>query len=174
VIMASEKQVTSGKSPPSELPGKHADPGHEGGGAIQLPDGLAARLTRVLGLSKVWAWFIQPRVIGVVIVGDATKLPESEETRRGSDYRIVEVDLATARDRDAVLKDVTVASLFVDDLTPGASAFIHIGQRDPITAKDGRAFEMDPPEEIAISVTNTAQPGNVLKIGVGFGVRRTA
>ncbi len=170
----SEHLPTSGKSPETIPPGQHADPGTAPPPTITLPVGLAERLTRVLGLSKVWQWLVQPRVIGVVIVGDATKLPESEESRRGSDYRVINVDLGTARDLDSepILKDTTVSAVWIDDVSAGAVASIRIGKRDPLTVKSaGQSYEVQPPEEVSVGVANAAQPGLFVKVAVGFGVR---
>lgn len=163
---------SSGTTPAPGKVGVKADPGK-----APPPRGywliaeIGDRIARALGLRE-YRGEVSDKVVPVMIVKDISR---SQEDVPSAVYDVVTVDLSVARDAIPVVKDKTVASVWVDDITAGGVASLHIGPSGPaLAAKDGKAFEVDPPEEVQIRVTNTAQAGATLKLGIGFGVRREA
>ena len=87
-------------------------------------------------------------------------------------YRVVSVDLGTARDRIPVIpRDVGVTNILVLAMSAGAVASLHVGEREGIPLS-GAGFTLDdicPPENKGIFVTNPAQPGLTLLMFFSFG-----
>lgn len=163
---------SSGVTPPPGKVGAKGDPGQ-----APPPRGywlikeIGDRIARALGLRE-YRGEVSDKVVPVMIVKD---ISQSQEDVPSAVYDVITVDLAVARDAVAVVKDKSIAAVWVDDITVGGLASLHIGPSGAaVAAKDGKAFEVDPPEEVQIRVTNTAQAGATLKLGIGFGVRRGA
>lgn len=87
-------------------------------------------------------------------------------------YRVVQLDLTTARDRGEVIpRDVGVTNILVIAQPAGAVVSLHVGEREGIPVP-GAGFTLDdlcPPENKGIFVTNPAQPGVVVTFFFSFG-----
>jgi hypothetical protein len=174
--------------PTSNLPSPAAQPVTPGVSRPPMPppkdplyrtirQGLAMKIARFFGFNDYTA-DVAERIIGVYIVGDLSKQVEQEETRTGADYRVFQVDLSVAHNRDPILgtQDLIMTNVALIFLTAGGTLQLHIGDRDPLDFGGaglgvGGGYECDPPEQLRLLVTNAAQPATIAKFIVSTGVR---
>lgn len=83
-----------------------------------------------------------------------------------ADYKVVRLDLSAAREHEEILsRHVSVASVALLSLSVGATLDLHVGNSKPgipLAEARGIAFDMEPPEEYGLFVTNAAQVGTAV------------
>lgn len=91
-------------------------------------------------------------------------------------YRTVRIDLSVAAAQQTLpaLDSQWIHSVTLVSLTAGATLSLHLGMRDGIPFGGaglavGFTLDLDPPQKIALAVTNAAQAAAVAVLLVGFG-----
>lgn len=173
-ISPAARPTTPGVSRPTTPTERYRDPEDR-----KIHKRLAARVARFFGFTHYDA-DVTERVTGVYIIADLTKQQEEEETRTGADYRTFVVDLNTlvgSRVPIPGTKDLVVTDVALVQLSAAATFGLHVGDRDAIPfggsgLGTGASVHCDPPERIALAITNpAAQPGLTATILVSSGVR---
>lgn len=140
---------------------------------------LASRVARFFGFQTYTA-DVAERVVGVVVLADLSRASDSDDTITGAEYKVFTIDLSTARDRRVIegTQDMMVSAISISSLSAGALAQVHIGDRDGwdiggAGLGPGSSWEIQPPEQTRILITNTAQAGLTLKLILANGIRVT-
>lgn len=88
-----------------------------------------------------------------------------------ANYRVLDVDLTSARDRSVLFqRDTQIANVVILEFTAGTDFQLHFGQSPAIPIKaQGEEWRLCPAENDGVFMTHGAQPGLSVKLLVSFG-----